>query len=67
MKLLKRGVKSSITVSRLQFPLVPAMAITDYKCQGETYKAAIVDLAQSLCTNKGLFGKREKEGKGRKK
>lgn len=30
----------------MQFPLVPAFAMTDYKCQGQTFASIIVDLAK---------------------
>jgi hypothetical protein len=49
---MKNRCKSTITITRQQFPLVPSYAITDYKSQGETYDAAIVDLAKPP---KGIF------------
>ncbi|KAG8726421.1 hypothetical protein FRC12_023412, partial [Ceratobasidium sp. 428] len=39
VKLIKRNVQ------RLQFPITPAYAFTDYRSQGQTISAAIVDIA----------------------
>ncbi|KAG8751959.1 hypothetical protein FRC12_012177 [Ceratobasidium sp. 428] len=39
-KLVRRHVK------RVQFPIVPAYAFTDYRAQGQTLKSAIVDIAE---------------------
>ncbi|OJT07430.1 ATP-dependent DNA helicase PIF1 [Trametes pubescens] len=41
------GKKAPKTVSRLQLPLVPAYAYTDYKSQGKSLTRAIVDLASA--------------------
>jgi hypothetical protein len=38
-------VKVQRTVRRLQFPITPAYAFTDYHSQGQTLKAAIIDIA----------------------
>ncbi len=48
--LAEDGVCCQKTVSRLQVPLLPAYAYTDYKSQGKTLERAIVDLesAQSI-------------------
>lgn len=46
VEVLKNGKQSSVSITRVQFSLIPSYAITDYKCQGETYDAAIVDLAK---------------------
>src|SRR5262249_14422236 len=39
---------------RLQLPLTPAFAFTDYKCQGRTLQKAVVDLAESKSST-GLY------------
>ncbi|KIM23130.1 hypothetical protein M408DRAFT_77987 [Serendipita vermifera MAFF 305830] len=46
----KPRLGKSISISRLQLPLIPAYSYTDYKSQGRTLERAIVDLksAQSL-------------------
>jgi hypothetical protein len=41
---LKNRQKSSVTISRCQFPLIPSYAITDYKSQGDSLKSAILDI-----------------------
>lgn len=41
------GIKHTKRVSRLQVPLVPAYAYTDFKSQGRTLEVAIVDLASA--------------------
>ena len=41
-------------VSRLQLPLLPAYAYTDYKSQGKTLSHAVVDL-QSTSTLQGAY------------
>jgi hypothetical protein len=33
-----------LKISRSQFPIIPAYALTDYRSQGDTYTSAIVDL-----------------------
>ncbi|KAF8206354.1 hypothetical protein K438DRAFT_1817047 [Mycena galopus ATCC 62051] len=40
-----QGNKGEYSISREQLPLVPAYAYTDYKCQGRTLDAAIVDIS----------------------
>ena len=39
---------------RVQLPLTPAFAFTDYKCQGRTLRKAIVDLAEGV-TSTGVY------------
>lgn len=41
------------TIRRLQFPITPAYAFTDYRSQGQTISAAIIDLADPP-TGRGL-------------
>jgi hypothetical protein len=40
IKPIKRNVK------RLQFPIAPAYAFTDYRVQGQTLKSAVIDIAE---------------------
>jgi hypothetical protein len=36
--------RTSITITRTQLPIVPAYAITTYKCQGKTLSHGVIDL-----------------------
>jgi len=45
------GSKIQRRFQRLQIPLAPAYAFTDYKCQGQTLKKVIVDLAADSAGN----------------
>ncbi len=40
-----------ISINRMQIPLTPAFAVTDYKVQGATFKTAILDLQRSQFAN----------------
>jgi ATP-dependent exoDNAse (exonuclease V) alpha subunit len=42
----KLGGKKGNTIERIQFPLTPAYAFTDFKAQGQTIESVIVDLAK---------------------
>lgn len=52
---LKNRQKSSVTIRRRQFPLVPAYAITDYKSQGETLQSALLDIRRPPTGNWASF------------
>ena len=39
-----RAGRKRVSIRRQQFPLVPAYALTNYKCQGQTMSSAIADL-----------------------
>jgi hypothetical protein len=52
---LKNRQKSSVTIRRLQFPLVPAYAVTDYKSQGETLQAGLLDIRKPPTGNWASF------------
>ena len=38
------GVKKEQNFQRIQLPLTPGFAFTDFKCQGQTLQKAVVDL-----------------------
>lgn len=40
-----------ISINRMQIPLTPAFAVTDYKVQGATFKTAILDLQRGQFAN----------------
>ncbi|KAI5892662.1 uncharacterized protein SCHCODRAFT_02579232 [Schizophyllum commune H4-8] len=42
----KTGKKGTRTVNRRQLPITPAYAFTDYRAQGQTLPAVIVDIAK---------------------
>ncbi|KIM64826.1 hypothetical protein SCLCIDRAFT_114408, partial [Scleroderma citrinum Foug A] len=42
------------TVRRCQFPMTPAYAFTDYRSQGQTIPAVIVDIATPPTDKRGL-------------
>ncbi|KAJ3001277.1 hypothetical protein NUW54_g6534 [Trametes sanguinea] len=48
------GQASKVSVSRLQMPLIPAYAYTDYKSQGKSLKYAILDI-ESAFTLQGVY------------
>ena len=48
------GVPDQVSVSRLQVPLLPAYAYTDYKSQGRSLDSAIIDPA-SASTLQGVY------------
>jgi ATP-dependent exoDNAse (exonuclease V) alpha subunit len=52
---LKNRQKSSVTIRRVQFPLVPAYAVTDYKSQGETLQAGLLDIRKPPTGNWASF------------
>jgi hypothetical protein len=34
----------NMSIRRVQFPIIPCYALTDYRSQGDTYKSAVIDL-----------------------
>ena len=45
-KTFKLGGKTGSVIHRLQYPITPAYAFTDFKSQGQTIESVIVDLAK---------------------
>jgi hypothetical protein len=52
---LENRQKASISISRMQFPIVPAYSITDYKSQGDSLKHAVLDIRKPPTGNWQCF------------
>ncbi|KAL1661745.1 hypothetical protein GGF50DRAFT_60440, partial [Schizophyllum commune] len=57
MKVTVRGLNKSTTrtINRRQLPVTPAYAFTDYRAQGQTLPAEIVDIAKVPVGPRGIF------------